>query len=221
MRSAFVLPAIVFLRLSAFPQDLSSARHASSLPSGPAVHASRDCSQPQLLAYGRPVMIPMRNGLAIGISLAQYEFKVAEPIELHIWIDNTGNAPAGVFTCMDLEHFKTNGIAILAHDGHRVLSRDAQKARGECSANPNGRVQWGGPWVCARNILLKIPAHTCITRNDYDFESDLTSRYDLPPGKYSIRLQTDWERGVDLCAHELSEPSRPRARDLNFTVTDQ
>ena len=218
MRSASTVSAIVVLGLSAMA-GFGIRANASSPPSGPAAHAFRDCTQAQLLANGRPIMIPMRDGIAIGISLAQHKFKAGEPIELHIWIDNRSDAPAGVFTCMDLERFRASGIAIFAQDGHRVLSQDEEKARKECSANPQGAIQWGLS-ACARNILLKIPAHTCVTQNNYDFESDLTSRYRLPPGKYAIRLRAGWQRGINLCAQELGEPSPSRRADLIFTVAN-
>lgn len=193
--------------------------NASSPPPGPAPHASKDCNQAHLLANGRPIMIPMRDDLEIGISLAQPEFKAGEPIKLHIWVVNRSDAPAGVFTCMDLERFRASGIAIFAQDGHRVLSQDEEQARKGCSANPQGTIQWGLA-ACARNILIKIPARACVTRNNNDFESDLTSRYRLPPGKYAIRLQAGWQRGVNLCAQELGEPSPPRRGDLIFRVTN-
>ena len=218
VRSAPTVLAIVCLGLSV-TVGLGIRANASSPPSDPAPHGLRDCAQAQLLANGRPTMIPLRDHAWIGISLAQRKFKTGEPIELHIWVDNRGSAPAGVFTCMDLERFRTNGIAVFAQDGDRVLSQDEERARKECAANPQRPTQWG-LWVCARNILLKIPAHTCVTHNDYDFEYDLTSQYRFPPGKYAIRLQRGWQRGVNLCAQKFAEPSPPRRGDLLFTVAN-
>lgn len=218
MRFAPLVSAIVVLGFSAMA-GFTNCANASSPPSGAASHVSRDCNQAQMLANGRPIMIPMHDDLEIGISLAQHKFKAGEPIELHIWVDNHSDAPAGVFTCMDLERFRAIGIAIFAQDGHQVLSQDEEQARKECSTNPQRGIQWG-LWACPRNILIKIPAHACVTRNNYDFESDLTSRYRLPPGKYAIRLQAGWQRGVNLCAQELGEPSPPRRGDLIFTVTN-
>jgi hypothetical protein len=193
--------------------------NASSPPSDRTPHALRDCAQAQLLANGRPIMMPLRDDVGIGISLAQRKFKTGEPIELHIWISNRGGASAGVFTCMDLERFRSNGISIFAQDGHRVLSQDEEKARKECAVSPQRATQWG-VWACARNILQNIPAHSCVTKKDSDFEFDLTNRYRLPPGKYAIRLQTGWQRGVNLCAQKFDEPSRPRRGDLLFTVSN-
>jgi hypothetical protein len=193
--------------------------NASSPPSDRTPHVLRDCAQAQLLANGRPIMMQLRDDVGIGISLAQRKFKTGEPIELHIWISNRGGASAGVFTCMDLERFRANGISIFAQDGHRVLSQDEEKARKECAVSPQRATQWG-VWACARNILLNIPAHSCVTKKDSDFEFDLTSRYRLPPGKYAIRLQTGWQRGVNLCAQKFDEPSRPRRGNLLFTVSN-
>lgn len=219
MRSARAVSAIVFVGLSV-TVGLGIDANASSPSSERIPHALRDCTQAQLLANGRPIMMPLRDNVGIGISLAQRKFKTGEPIELHIWIDNRGDAPAGVFTCMDLERFRANGIAIFAQDRHRVLSQDEEKARKECAANPQRATQWG-LWACARNILLNIPAHTCVTKSNYDFEFDLANRYRLPPGQYAIRLQAGWQRGVNLCAQNFAEPSRPHRGDLLFTVSNQ
>jgi hypothetical protein len=219
MRSAFTLSVVVILGFSAFAQHPQSTREVPSLPSGHAASIPRDCNPPQLLANGQPIMIRTPNGLAFGVSLAQHEYQEGKPIELHTWVANQSDAPAGVFTCTDLERFRTTEIAIFAQDGHQVLTRDEEKARKECSTNPQAATQYG-LWVCGRNILLRIPAHTCITRDDYDFESDLAGRYHLPPGQYAVRLQADWERGVNLCTHKLGEPSPPRPADLSFTVTN-
>lgn len=218
MRSAPTVLAIGALSLSAMAAFATRANTSSQAP-GSVPQASRDCNEAQLLANGRPIMVPMRDDLEVGISLAQHKFKAGEPIELHIWVDNRSDAPAGVFTCMDLERFRASGIAIFAQDGHRVLSQDQEQARKECYANPQRAIQWGIS-ACARNILIEIPAHACVTRSNYDFESDLTSRYRLPPGKYRIRLQAGWHRGVNLCAQELGKPSPPRRGDLIFTVTN-
>lgn len=217
MRSSRTVSAIV-VGLSV-TVGLGICANASSPLSNRASRGLRDCTQAQLLANGRPIMMPLRDSIWIGISLAQSKFKAGEPIELHVWIDNGGGAPAGVFTCMDLERFTANGITIFAQDGRRVLSKDEEKAGRECSANLQQTTQ-RGLWACMRNILLKVPAHTCVTRNDYDFDYDLTSRYRLPAGKYAVRLQTGWQRGVNPCVQTFAEPSHPRRGDLLFTVSN-
>lgn len=66
--------------------------------------------------------------------------------------------------------------------------------------------------------MFRIPAHTCVTRNNYDFTTELTSSYELPPGNYTIRLRTNWRDQLDLCKPESQERFRPRPNDLKFTV---
>ncbi|HEV2136533.1 MAG TPA: hypothetical protein VGR47_20100 [Terracidiphilus sp.] len=62
-------------------------------------------------------MVPARGGVNIGISLAQREYNSDEPIQLHIWVDNTSDSPAGVFTCMDLDLFKRIGFSDFCPEG--------------------------------------------------------------------------------------------------------
>lgn len=66
--------------------------------------------------------------------------------------------------------------------------------------------------------MFTIPPHTCVTRDNFDFTSELTSRYDLPPGTYTIRLRTDWTTRIDLCQPESQERIQPSPNDLKFTV---
>jgi hypothetical protein len=205
MKSTFMLLIAFVLRLSAFGQDLTSTQS--------------DCEKRDLLANGKLVMTPIRKDLALGISLSQHEFKVGNPIKLHIWVDNSGNAEAGVYTCFDLDGFKLTGFQIFGEDGRRILSRDELRHRQQCSTDPRAVSVWGGPVSCARNILFRIPAHTCITRDDYDFAKTLTDFYDLPPGEYAVRLLKDWRTGINLCSHENPNQFRKQPGDLKFIVT--
>jgi len=57
-----------------------------------AIQMSKDCDRQELIAYGHPVMTPLRNNVAIGISLAQHEFKADGPIKLNVSVYNSGDA---------------------------------------------------------------------------------------------------------------------------------
>lgn len=164
-------------------------------------------------------MTSLRNDLAIGISLARHEFKVGDPIELHIWVDNSGDAVKGVYTCWELEWFKRAGFQVWSKKGHQILSREQVRAREKCSTDPRAVSMWGGPVACARNILLRIPPRTCITRSDYDFAVNLSNFYDLPPGEYVLRLRTDWKKGINLCSHHKPQQFHARPDDVTFTVS--
>lgn len=163
-------------------------------------------------------MTPISKDLALGLSLSRHEFKASDPIKLHIWAYNSGNVSAGVFTCHDLERFKAAGFEIFDDDGRRILSRDELRVREECRDDPRVVRIWG-IGACARNIQFKIPAQTCMTRDDYDFAVGLNNLYDLAPGKYFIRIRSDWRKGVNLCGHESTEQLHKQPSDLTFTVT--
>lgn len=215
MKPVLVLLVAVVIQLSACAQDL--AHPADSPATG--FRIPPDCNRPNLLVNGNPVMVPARGGVNIGISLAQHEFKSGEPIKLHLWVDNPSDSSAPIFTCMDLGLFKRSGFQIFGQNGQRILSRGEVKWRGECSTNPSLAEAWGQQ-VCLRNIMLRIPANTCMTRDDYDFTAELTSSYDLPPGTYTIQLRTDWRAQIDLCKPESNLGTSAGQNELSFTVTE-
>lgn len=78
-----------------------------------------------------------------------------------------------------------------------------------------------GIWSCTRNLEITIPAHTCITRDDYDFTADLASEYNLPPGEYTLRLRTNWKDMADLCEQKSGEPIGLKPGDLTFSMTQR
>lgn len=216
MKPALVLLVAVVFQHSACAQNL----HNPASPRNAALRIPADCNRPSLLANGYPIMTSLRDGLTIGVSLAQHEFKAGDPIKLHIWVDNASGAPAGVFSCFDLEPFKRVGFQIFSQNGKRILSRGELDDRKECSTHSESVSGWGGPAACARNIMFTIPARTCITRDDYDFATEITSSYELPPDEYLIRLRTNWSSGIDLCRPGIKTEFRALQKDLRFTVTN-
>lgn len=194
-----------------------------------------DCDKPELLVNGRPSM--MRVGanlpfgplsvtkqevkaLAIGLSVTKREFKAGDPIKLHVWVANSGDDSIGVMTCSDLGLFKTQGFDIFdAHD-HRLLTRRDVKVAEECNTDLR-RANYAHErlGICGRNFPITIPAHTCVTRDDYDFTTDLASEYDLPPGEYTLHLRTNWKITEDLCERQSDNPIHPVLGDITFSVT--
>jgi hypothetical protein len=73
--------------------------------------------------------------------------------------------------------------------------------------------------MCGRNFPIDIPAHTCVTGNDYDFSTELTAIFDLPPGRYALRHVEVDRREQDLCKPLPETPFRANPeKDLVFTV---
>jgi hypothetical protein len=200
------------------PMNLQWAK--THLPSAdPTTPIPQDCNKPELLSRGRPIMIPKGKDLAFGLSLAKHDFTVGEKITLHIWVDNTGDTPAGVMTCMGLDHFKANGFNIYDAYGHRLLRRNEAKIQEGCKTNPTHSRFWGG-WSCTRNFPITIPAHSCVNGDDYDFTTLLTDSYDLPPGEYTVRSRKDeWHDPVDVCKPQDELPFHPEpGKELTFSV---
>ena len=202
-----------------FDGDPLNVRWAKAHPADadPTVSIPPDCDKPELLTNGHPVIWQSGGSLSFGFSIMQHEFNAGDAIKLHVWIDNTGDAPAGVMTCMTLDRFKAQGFDIVDAYGHRVLSKDEAKRQDMCTANPRlaGR---GLGWDCTRNFPIMIPAHTCVTRDDYDFMTVLNGHYDLPPGAYTLRLRADWEKANDVCEPQNKETLSRQPGGITFSV---
>lgn len=206
MRSAFTLLAAISLALSAFGQA-----QVSMPPSA--------CEQTNLLVYGRPVFAPGGKDLAFGISFGQHNYKTGNPIKLHIWVENGSDAPVSVWTCGDLGRFEARGIEVFSRDGNRILSRHELEFQQKCATDPRLAEMWNLQ-KCLRNFQVYIPAHSCVTRDVGDFTDDLTRLYDLPPGKYVLRLRKDWRSAIDVCAPQKENSFHGRSGDLKFTVAN-
>jgi|HubBroStandDraft_1064217.scaffolds.fasta_scaffold233405_2 hypothetical protein len=162
-------------------------------------------------------MIPWHNDLSLGISLAKQEFKVGEPIMLHIWADNPGDAPASVQGCGDMDFFEAYGLELFGADGHRILSRSDTKLAEQCKTAQDVA------WACTMNGVVPIPARTCEKMGsvnlNYSFSKALTNSYHLPPGKYTIRLRQSWGDGGGICEpHGQNSASAAAGPTLIFSI---
>jgi hypothetical protein len=163
-------------------------------------------------------MLPVRNNLAFGISTARREFVHGEKMPLHIWVDNTGDASVGVWSCIELDLFKTRGFDIYDAHGHRVLDRNEVKFYEECKTSPE-LAELGDQFrTCFGNAPIPIPAHACVNGNDFDFTIDLADRFDLPPGEYTARLREDWMTYHRVCAPHDEPAFQEKRGDLRFAV---
>lgn len=162
------------------------------------------------------MMTRMGQNLAFGLSMVQLEFKAGEKITVHVWVDNTSDAPADVMTCMGLDYFKANGFDLYDAYGHRVLRRREVERQKQCTTNPDIASHEFG-WSCTRNFPINIPAHTCITNDGYDFTTELTADYDLPPGEYTVRPKHG--ETENLCNPQQEQPVHTMpGEDLTFSV---
>jgi hypothetical protein len=175
-----------------------------------------DCDISELLSRGRPVVISTEKDLSFGLSLEHHEFKPAETIKLHIWVDNAGSTPVGVMTCKGLDSFKANGFDLYDAYGHRVLRRSEAKRQQQCTTDAGHAKRELGR-VCSRNYPINIPAHTCMNGDGSDFTTSLTADYDLPPGQYTARARLG--EPADLCNPQQEQPVRAASgEDLIFSV---
>ena len=185
--------ALLCLGLCVLPGSIGGQTNLQ-LAARPTASIPPDCDKPELLAKGQPIMTQWRNGLAFGFSLPKHGFKAGEPIVLAIWVDDPGDASAGVMTCEDLGQFRTKHIGIYDADGRRVPSQLENRIQEKCATNP--RIEEMMSQRCFRNFAIHVPAHTCVNGDSPDFTSVLTDVYDLPSGDYAVRLRS--EASIDM-----------------------
>jgi hypothetical protein len=178
-----------------------------------------DCDKPGLLKMGRPAMMPRAEHLAFGLSLAARSFEKGQPVPLHLWVDNTGDGAAAVWTCMDLDFFKGRGFDLYDAYGHRLLRKREVELQEQFAKDPRTRAVQGA-WSCTRNFQIEIPAHTCVNGDNYDFTAQLTQEYDLPPGEYTVHVRDGTAQPAeDLCGEHPEAPFAIRpGKDLTFQV---
>ncbi len=201
------------------PQNVQWAKTHDVVFQEPASPLPADCDKPELLARGRPSMIPSTGAIAWGLSLASHTFIKGEPIPLNLWLENSSNDPASVMTCMNLDYFKAQGFDLYDAYGHRVLRKGEAMLREKCAHDPNAaRINMG--WTCARNFPIQIPAHTCVNGESYDFTAQLERDYDLPPGEYTVHVRTSPnEPPGNFCDTHQDVPFAVSPRkDLTFDV---
>jgi hypothetical protein len=161
-----VLPA--FLAGQAKDSEVSGA---PTVPEACAKEASR--------ATGQPYMLATKRNLQFGFSSRP---SPATKVPLAIWVSNPTNEEAAVMTCGDLEFFFSSGFDVLDHDGMRVPSKQEVNTRRGPSSD--------GRLVCLRNVLLRVPPHSCIhgdfDKPTYDLVKDLSETYALKPGRYTL-----------------------------------
>jgi len=208
--------ATVFLAFVLLP-FWANGQNRTTPAAEPKTQVPPDCDKPDLLVAGRPILAPVGNDLAIGISLAKQEFRVAEAIVLHIWIDNPGDAPSSFQSCGDIDFFKAYGIELFGADGRRILSRSDKELSEQCKTG------YPAVWTCAGNGVIPIPAHTCERMGsvslNYLFPKAPRNSYALPPGTYTIRLRQDSGGGGNMCKMEAKNPrSVTSGPTLTFSV---
>ncbi|HEY4379686.1 MAG TPA: hypothetical protein VGN01_05030 [Acidobacteriaceae bacterium] len=140
------------------------------------------CAQDITPDTGQPIFPFSGSRSNWGISTQPAAF--GQPVPLIIWIDNPTDQPLPVTTCNNLDYFFIYSIDIYDISGHRVHDKQQETTAHATSAPER-------PFSCTSNMTFTIPAHTCSHGNfSQRVFRDLTTRYTLPPGRYSIAPST-------------------------------
>jgi hypothetical protein len=207
-------------RQGAFDHDPFNAKWSRTHHSDigpPARPIPSECNKPELLPFGPPHMISSKQQLAFGLSLASSEFTQPDAIPLHVWVNNSGKTPSSVMTCQDLDAFKGWGFDLYDAYGHRVLRKRELKLKEQCGTKAQANFELGLQ-ACTRNFPIDVPAHTCITGDGYDFSTDLSRQYDLPPGEYTVHVLDHPQHLEDLCSPAQTPFHATPGVDLTFDV---
>ena len=155
--------------------------------------------------------------MAFGISAPRRAFVSGENVSLHLWVHNTDDALAGVMTCDELDYFKSRRFDLYDAYGHRVLDTADVRFLERCQTSPNSaQLEMG--WGCTRNFSIPIPAHTCVTGNGYDFTINLSERFSLPPGEYTVRFRHNLDIHPRSCGSQEEPAYQSSPSDLRFAI---
>ncbi|MGB7284129.1 MAG: hypothetical protein WBE13_17830 [Candidatus Acidiferrum sp.] len=160
------------------------------------------CATADFGRLGRPMMLenPMtlwpRGDLQFGLSVVDERILPGQPAMLHLWINNPGDKEEPVFTCMTLDFLWAEDFDLYDAYGHRLLRKKEWEPRGKPSPGAQEKPNQAcvGSWMCTMNYAIPIPAHTCVNGaaepTGYEFNRDLLTYYDLPPGTYYVVPRT-------------------------------
>lgn len=158
------------------------------------------CDSAELRGLGTPHFVALRPNLSLGISAPRRSFVSGEKVSLPLLVNNTGDAPVRLWTCSDLDYFESHGFDLFDAYGHRVLDQSEMQFVEKCRTDPKG-AEIGRLFVCLQNAPIAIAAHTCLTKRDRDFTVNISRRFKLPPGEYTVRFR--------------DKPFRPRCGSSN------
>jgi hypothetical protein len=127
------------------------------------------CAESDFAQFGRPVMFPLRNGVAYGASIAP-----GDASSITIWMDNQSDKPQNYLFCCNATFIET--IELYDAAGRRIPSKHelAVKKLKESGQESIEACDCSG-WVTVPPHTLKVVDH-----------GDLSSAYTLPAGPYTI-----------------------------------
>jgi hypothetical protein len=205
------------------PKNVAYNRRDTNRPEFP---LSLNCAKADFSKVGRPMMLAPQGGLQFGLSVGPARMTYGSPAMLHLWIDNQTNEEASVMTCETLDFFWTQGFDLYDAYGHRLVKKSEQENGTQKTTSPDGRpyIVCLGGWECGRNILIPIAAHNCTNGDNYqlpyDFNRDLLSYYDLPPGTYYVVPRTS-KLDQSLCREIVPQLDPAVLRDKLRIVIEQ
>jgi len=167
---------------------------------------------------GTPHLISVRPNVAFGISAPPGNFVSGEKATLQLWVNNTGGVPVGVMTCAELDYFKYRGFDLFDAYGHRVLDQSGIRFVEKCRSDPGVAEFELQLWACARNFPIPIPAHTCITKREHDFTINISERFSLPPGEYTVRFRDNRVPFQWRCGSSDAPPYWESTSHTTFTI---
>lgn len=175
------------------PKNVAYNRRDANRPEFP---LSPNCAKADFSKLGRPMMLYPQGGLQFALSVGPARIIYESPAILHLWVDNQTNKEASVMTCQTLDFFWAEEFDLYDAYGHRLVKKSEQENGKQKTTSPDGGPYNAclGGWVCGRNFPIPIAAHTCNNGDNYqlpyDFNRDLLSYYDLPPGTYFVAPRT-------------------------------
>ncbi len=147
-------------------------------PEGTQDNEANRCVEAEFAKYGRPVMFPSRNGVAVGVSTAKTHFKTNEPITAYIWLRNDSRPKMQTYSCCEQTFLFS--IQLLDASGHPLMD-----------ANNVSEMRKRGGWGCGCSSGIRDIHPGFCGVIDSGTLNRADTAYSLTPGEYKIVERED------------------------------
>jgi hypothetical protein len=184
--------------LIAFPDSGSFAQGRSkTTPSKIACEAqgtsTASCVDQEFRERGKPVMLPVLNGVAFGVSAAP-----DNPENVSIWMDNQTDQAQSYLDECSVTFLRS--LALYDSDGKRLLTKDEQRRERQTDGAQLSEIE-----ICSCCIFESIAPHTMQVVD----RGNLRDAYSLSPGTYFIAPVEPRTRTLMLPMAEKTDGTSP------------
>jgi hypothetical protein len=135
-------------------------------------------------------MFRPHDGLSMGLSTPRPTLEVGDPVVIYVWVNNQTDSEKILMSCSMWWDW---GITAYDAEWQTIKTRTDQELE--------RRPEWKEAKICGRNLMLRIPPHSCGPLQDMgDVKIKLGEDRDMPVGQYFVteKGKTRPQRGIRI-----------------------